>query len=149
MRSADEMPGLVLPYYGTYGKLPFKIVETPSGGMQAWRLDWETGGWKPANDRIDKVLFAVGGEDGPLTREEFVQETEMWRAHYGHGEGEIKALYDTVRAIFAKAREEGRRLTDEERALVRGIRRKTFVMFEEKLQREGNPGADPSIAYSE
>ena len=146
MATAEEMPGLVLPYYGTSGRVPFKIVETPSGGMQAWRLDWETGAWKPANDCIDKVLFAVGGEDGPLTREEFVQETEMWRGHYGRGEGEIRALYETVKAIVDKAEEEDRDLTDEELALVTSIRRKTFVMFEEKLQREGNPGADPSIA---
>lgn len=149
MRSADEMPGLVLPYYGTSGRVPFKIVETPSGGMMAWWFDRDTGGWKPANDRIDKVLFAVGGEDGPLTREEFVQETEMWRAHYKRGDGPIKALYDTVNAILEKAEEEDRDLTDEELALVKSIRRKTFIMFEEKLQREGNPGADPSIAYPE
>ena len=61
MATAEEMPGLVLPYYGTYGRVPFKIVRTPDGGMEAWRFDRDTGGWKPANDRIDKVLFAVGG----------------------------------------------------------------------------------------
>ena len=106
MKSAEEMPGLVLPYYGTYGKLPFKIVETPSGGMQAWRLDWETGRGSRRMTVLTRCCLRWGGEDGPLTREEFVQETEMWRGHYGRGEGEIRALYETVKAIVDKAEEE-------------------------------------------
>ncbi|MEU5722565.1 hypothetical protein [Micromonospora sp. NPDC047738] len=36
--------------------------------------------------------------------------------------------------------------TAEEAALIKGIRRRTFVMFEEQLQRAGDPGADPTIA---
>ncbi|MFI2649525.1 hypothetical protein [Micromonospora fulviviridis] len=34
----------------------------------------------------------------------------------------------------------------EEAGLIAGIRQRTFVMFEERLQQAGDPGADPTIA---
>ena len=123
-----------------------KLVETADGGMAAWRMTIETGGWEPVNNLIDKIIFAVGGEVDEVSREEFVQHTERDRGHFLRGEGPIFVLYETVEAIVALETEESRFLTDEEAALVRGIRRKTFRMFEEKLQREGDPGADPSLA---
>ncbi|WBB77355.1 hypothetical protein O7606_13725 [Micromonospora sp. WMMD882] len=124
-----------------------KIVETETGGMRAWKLSSRHGGWEAANDIIDEILFAVGGEIFVLPREEFVQEVERYRAYYLSGEGPVFALYETVDAVITQAEDrEKRYLNDDELALVHGIRRKTFVMFEEQLQRQGDPGADPSVA---
>jgi hypothetical protein len=139
-------PGLRLPRFYSYYKSPVKMVETPDGGMAAWRLSKDTGGWLPANHLIDDVLFAVGGEVDVLPREDFVQRTERERARYLRGDGPVFALYEAVKALVETAESERRPLTPEERALVQGIRRRTFRMFEEKLQREGDPAADPSLA---
>jgi hypothetical protein len=135
-----------LPTFCTYYKLPVKMVETPDGGMAAWRLDPDTGGWESVNEHIDEMLFAVGGDDRVLSQEKFVQLTELNRGRSLKGEGPIFALYETVNAITDLAYDEERPLTPEERALVEGIRRKTFVMFEEQLQQAGDPAADPSLA---
>ena len=43
-------------------------------------------------------------------------------------------------------RPRSRHLTPKEQALIRGIRQRTFVMFEEQLRAAGDPGADPDIA---
>lgn len=138
-------PGLVLPGFYRYFGTPVKLVESPHGGIRGWRLSMDHGGWDEANDIIDEILFAVGGEIYKLSREDFVQAVESYRAHYLPGDGPIFALYETVDAITDAEERERRCLTDEELALVRGIRRKTFVMFEEQLRRQGDPGADPSV----
>lgn len=140
--------GFELPSYFRYYASPVKMVATSAGGVQAWRVSIDTGGWEAANDLVDEILFAVGGEIFVLTVEDFVQEVERYRARYLVGEGPIFALYETVRALTAVERRERRYLTPQERAIVHGIRRKTFVMFEEELQRRGDPGADPSLALS-
>ncbi|HEX5995460.1 MAG TPA: hypothetical protein VFY84_10000 [Jiangellales bacterium] len=140
------MPGLSLPAYFSYYQSPVKMVPTPDGGLMAWRLSIDTGGWEPATHLVDEILFAVGGEISVLTADRFVQRTEHDRGRYLQGEGPIFALYETVKAIEDSADAERRRLTTQEQALISGIRRKTFVMFEEQLQRAGDPGADPTIA---
>ncbi|SCL35351.1 hypothetical protein GA0074692_4070 [Micromonospora pallida] len=138
-------PGLRLPSYFRYYASPVKLVEMPGGGVTAWRVSIDTGGWESADDLIEEILFAVGGEIFSLSSDDFVQEVERYRARYLNGDGPIFALYETVKAIVEAERSERRYLTDRERALVRGIRRKTFVMFEEQLKQQGDPGADPSL----
>ncbi|MFF3854254.1 hypothetical protein [Micromonospora sp. NPDC002575] len=91
-------------------------------------------------------MAAIGGEVFTRSVDEFVQDVERYRGHYLSGEGPIFALYETVKAIINVEAREGRYLTGREAALVRSIRRRTFVMFEEQLQREGDPEADPTIA---
>ncbi|MFG1655253.1 hypothetical protein ACGFIY_01830 [Micromonospora chersina] len=144
MTSAEEE--VDLPGYYEYYKTPVKMVATPDGGLTAWRLDKKTGGWQPANDIVDEILFAIGGEVFVRTPAQFVQRTEAVRGRYLKGEGPIFALYETVKAIDDVAVAEGRPYTAEEAALIAGIRRRTFVMFEEQLQQAGDPGADPTIA---
>ena len=143
-----SVPGLILPKFFSYNKAPLKMVETSDGGMAAWRLSRDTGGWLPANDVIDDILFDLdrSQEVREISREQFVQDTERARALYLRGDGPIFALYETVRAVIEPAYEEQRPLTPQERALVHGIRRRTFRMFEERLQQQGDPGADPSLA---
>ncbi|MEW2329574.1 hypothetical protein AB0880_17365 [Micromonospora chersina] len=138
--------GLVLPKFFNYYESPLKLVETDDGGVAGWRLSKDTGGWKAANNLIDKVLFVGGDEVEEISREEFVQLTEHDRGRYLRREGPIFALYETVRAIEETLGRERRYPTPEEQALIRGIRRRTFVMFEEQLQQAGDPGADPTIA---
>ncbi|MEH1097729.1 hypothetical protein [Micromonospora sp. CPCC 205561] len=141
-----DMPGLVLPAYFSYYKSPVKMAETPGGGIRAWRLSHDSGGWEPADDLVEEILGAVGGEISSLTVDSFIQWTEHDRGRYLRGDGPVFALYETISAIVEGAQAEGRRMTTTELALVRGIRRKTFVMFEEELQRAGDPAADPSLA---
>ncbi|GAB3381522.1 hypothetical protein GCM10027452_34980 [Micromonospora halotolerans] len=138
--------GLVLPKFFNYYDSPLKLVETPEGGVAAWRLSKDTGGWNRANNLIDRVLFVGGDEVNQISRDEFVQLTEHDRGYYLRGEGAVFALYETVRAIEETLGRERRYPTVEEQALIRGIRRRTFVMFEEQLQQAGDPGADPTIA---
>ncbi|MFF0367277.1 hypothetical protein [Micromonospora sp. NPDC005087] len=102
----------------------------------------------PTNDLVDKLLFVGGDEIDQLTRDEFIQQTEYERGYCLRGEGPIHALYETVRAINDAQARERRYPTQEEIALVTGIRRRTFVMFEEQLRAAGDPGADPELAAS-
>ncbi|SCL19260.1 hypothetical protein [Micromonospora inyonensis] len=141
----NGVPGLRLPSYFRYYTSPVKLVEAPGGGLMAWRVSIDTGGWESADDLIEEILFAVGGEVSTLSAADFVQEVERYRARYLDGEGPIFALYETVKAITDVERRERRYLTPRERAIVNGVRRQTFVMFEEQLQQQGDPGADPSI----
>ncbi|MET7706869.1 hypothetical protein [Micromonospora sp. NPDC005413] len=139
------MPGLVLPSYYLYYQSPVKIVETPDGGARVWRVSIDTGGWQEKNDLFTDIVFDVGGDVFRRTAEDFVQEVEAFRAHYLKGEGPIFALYETVRSIEDLADAETRHETPREQALIRGIRQRSFVMFEEQLRAAGDPGADPDI----
>ncbi|WP_089156709.1 hypothetical protein [Micromonospora sp. NBS 11-29] len=137
--------GLSLPRFFNYYDSPLKLVSTADGGIAGWRLSRETGGWREAHELIDRVLFQGGDEINGISRDEFVQLTEQERGRCLRGEGAIFALYETVRAIEDTLREERRYPTPREQALIRGVRRRTFVMFEEQLQQAGDPGADPTI----
>ncbi|MEU1808766.1 hypothetical protein [Micromonospora aurantiaca (nom. illeg.)] len=143
MRPAE---GLTLPKFFNYYDSPLKLVTTADGGMAGWRLSKDTGGWRAANNLIDKVLFRSDDEIYEISPEEFVQLTELERSLYLRGDGPIFALYETVQAIEDKLQEERRYPTPQEQALIRGVRRRTFVMFEEQLQQAGDPAADPTIA---
>ncbi|MEU0153398.1 hypothetical protein [Micromonospora fulviviridis] len=85
-----------------------KVVPTSEGGLTAWRLDRATGGWRPANDLIDEILLAMGGEVFVRSAERFVQRVEEERGRYVKGDGPVFALYETVKAIEDVAIAEGR-----------------------------------------
>jgi hypothetical protein len=136
-----------LPRFFEYYGSSLKLVETPDGGVTGWRLSDKTGGWEPANNLIDRALFAGGGEEiYEISPDEFVWLTEQERGRYLDGDGPVFALYKTVEALQDTIRAERRYPTPHEQALITGIRRRTFVMFEEQLQQAGDPGADPTIA---
>ncbi|MFI7301946.1 hypothetical protein ACIBM8_01920 [Micromonospora aurantiaca] len=138
--------GVELPAYFEHYDTPVKLVATPDGGHAAWKLDRLTGGWRPADELVDDVIGGVGGEIYVRSADAFVQHVEQLRGRYLSGEGPVFALYETVRALEAPAVAERRPFTAEEAALIKGIRRRTFVMFEEQLQQAGDPAADPTIA---
>ncbi len=131
-----------LPAYFSYYQRPVKFLATPDGGMAAYRLSWQDGGWEPADDIANEVIGAVGGEISELDRDRFIDLTERNRAELLRGDGPVYALYETVNAMVTDARNSGRVLTPEEKALVRGVRRRTYAMFEAELARRGDPAAD-------
>ncbi|MGC4894766.1 hypothetical protein [Micromonospora sp. DT31] len=141
-----KVDGVQLPGYFEHYDTPVKLVATPDGGHAAWQLNRSTGGWLPADDILAEVTGAVGGETYMRSADRFVQHVEALRGRYLSGEGPVFALYETIRAIDEQAAAEDRDYTPQEAALIKGIRRRTFVMFEEQLQRAGDPGADPTIA---
>lgn len=141
--------GLELPAFYSYYDAPVKLVETVDGGVAAWKLSRDTGGWLPANELIGKLLFGSSGEIDRLTRGEFIQLTEHWRGYYLRGDSALHALYETVRAIEETQALEGRYPTETESALIREIHRRTFVLFEEDLRSGGDPAADPDLAGAE
>ncbi|MCZ7376776.1 hypothetical protein [Micromonospora sp. WMMC250] len=141
--------GLSLPSYYLYYQSPVKIVATPDGGARVWRVSIDTGGWQEENEIFTEITLGVGGEVFRRSSDEFVQEVERFRAHYLEGDGPIFALYETVQAVRDVAKAEDRHLTTKERALIHGIRKRTFVMFEEQLRAAGDLGADPDIARVE
>ncbi|SBT54742.1 hypothetical protein [Micromonospora narathiwatensis] len=143
-----QLRGLVLPKFFIYYDSPVKLVETQDGGVAGWRMSADTGGWQPANDLIDKLLFVGGDEIHQISRDEFVWRTEQDRGRNLTGEEAVYALYETVRALEETIRQERRYPTPHEQALIAGIRRRTFVLFEEQLRQAGDPGADPTIATS-
>ncbi|SCF42347.1 hypothetical protein GA0074696_5660 [Micromonospora purpureochromogenes] len=145
MRRAE---GLELPAFFNYYDTPVKVVGTPDGGMLAWKLVRETGGWQSADRLIDKILLVGGDGVEALSRSEFIELTEYERGRYLRGSGPVFALYETVSAITDALARERRYPTPEETALIRGIHQKTFVMFEEELQRAGEEGADPLLTDS-
>jgi hypothetical protein len=138
-------PGLVFPAFYSYYESPVKIVEKGGGDVAAWRLSKDSGGWIPADHLLGKLFAAEGDEVEALTREEFIQRTEHDRGYYLRGEGPVFALYETVRAIQDAVARERRYPKPTELALIAGIQRKTFVMFEEQLQQSGDPAADPGL----
>ncbi|SDY71594.1 hypothetical protein SAMN05444365_103229 [Micromonospora pattaloongensis] len=142
----SDVTGINLPVFFEYYTFPVKMVRTASGGLAAWRLSGRTGGWEAVNHLADKILFARGGEVDVISREEFVQLVERNRAEVLKGEGSVYALYETMKSIMDVADAEDRALTAAERALIEGLARKTFVMFEEKLRQDGDPAADASLA---
>ncbi|MEH0845288.1 hypothetical protein V6U81_23130 [Micromonospora sp. CPCC 205711] len=140
-----DAPGLVLPSYYSYYDSPVKIVAS-GDGPRVWRVSMEDGSWQEENEIFEELVSAIGGEIFKRTAMEFVQDVERYRAEYLSGDGPIYALYETAKSIIETGHRERRSPTTRELALVRGIRQKTFAMFEEELQRAGDPGADPSLA---
>lgn len=123
------------PSYHTYYNKTYRIDSTPEGGLTGHLLDLETGEFKENNRLIDTVLFNRGGEIDSVDEAEFMDVTEQERAHYLRGDGPIFALYDTIKGIYDQAKSEGRRVTKDELALIKSLRRRTFGLWEEEFAR--------------
>jgi hypothetical protein len=141
---ADENFAYFLVYARTY-----KMQRT-ADGPKGWALNLVTGDFEPDTKYISRIMFATTQEIYTLDEEEFVQETEHAREHFLSGEGPIFALYDVTRGIQEQAHAEDRKMTDEELALVEGIHKRTFKMWEEEFarRRAGEPGANTYTSKS-
>ncbi len=141
--------GISLPGYYRYNTFPAKMLRTPDGGIELWIFDLQTGGWKPGNEYIDEILFAVGGDTfhyGDKNNFIYHVETERIRDRRRWIEGKIAALYETIDAIEKKLDSERRSATPMEAALIHGLQRETYPMFEAELAKRGDPGADVEAA---
>jgi hypothetical protein len=132
-----------LPQYYNYYSRPVKFLPAPDGGMAVWKLSWETGGWEAADEAfVDEIIGDVGGEVFRLDKDRFVDLTEATRGELIRGDGPVHALYETVEGILADARREHRGPNPTEKALIQGIRKRTYAMFEAELASRGDPAAD-------
>ncbi len=143
--------GIPLPGYYRYDTLPAKMLRTPDGGIELWIFDLQTGGWKPGNEFIDDILFASGGDNNTfhyLDKNDFIYKVESERVHNRRRwiEGEIAAIYATVNAMVEKIAAERRMATPVEGALIKGLQRETYPMYEAELAKRGDPGADVEAA---
>ncbi|MEM8534913.1 MAG: hypothetical protein AAGF95_29000 [Chloroflexota bacterium] len=127
---------LDMPRYYIYYRRPVKMVRTAEGQVQVLKMNWRTGDFEPGIELVDELFAAREQEIFRMDEEEFIQELEHARGLHVQGEGPVFALYETINALAETARSEGRRLTDEERALIRGLRRQTHVLFEEHLAQQ-------------
>ncbi|WP_280383055.1 hypothetical protein [Nocardia wallacei] len=134
------------PRYFEYYDSTYRIESTPDGGLVGYRLNLQTGRIEEGNSKIRKVLHARETEIFTIDEIEYIELTEALRAHYLHGDGPIFAVYDTVRALHDRADEESRRLTSDEDAFIRSIRRRTYRLWEEEFARQDG-GAKPSFSY--
>jgi len=134
-----------VPRYFAFYQFPTKVVPRPDGRPTVWRFSVDTGGWDREQDALIEIESNSRAEVSRLDKDGFIQLTESFRSQYVQDvPPAIKALYETVEAILDQARAERRRLTAEENAMVTGLRRRTYAMFERELANRGDPGADPS-----
>jgi len=123
------------PSYFVYYNKTYRIDSTPEGGLTGRLLDLATGEFKEENRLIDTVLFNRKPEIDSVDEAEFVDQTEQERMHYLRGEGTIFALYETIAGLYAQAKSEGRRVTPEELALIKSLRRRTYQLWEDEFAR--------------
>jgi hypothetical protein len=136
---------LEMPHFYLYYNRTYQLDRLENGNVGGFMLNLWTGGFDKNNRHIDEVLFAMGTpEISKLNENRFVQETEKLREHYLRGDGAVFALYDTIRALYAQALAEDRRITKEEVALVISLRKHTFGMWEDELARQA-AGEPPSF----
>lgn len=135
------------PSYFEYYNHAFVVDSTPDGGLTGRILNWKTGRFDEDNEHVTDVLFDHGPEVRTLDHRRFVIRTEEERHHYLRGDGPVFALYQTIDAIRAAAEEENRRITDEERALIDSLYRRTFRMWEDEFARRA-AGEPPTFSYT-
>jgi hypothetical protein len=117
---------------------PVVLVHGAGGGSVAWAFDPHTGGFVVENDLIAELAVAPGVER--LTRVEFVQAVEAERGDRLHGDGPQFVLYAEITSIERRAWRQDRRLSPEEEAYVRMLRRRAHEIFEADLAARGIMG---------
>ncbi|WP_395103431.1 hypothetical protein [Actinomadura sp. SCN-SB] len=134
-----------LPQYYVYEGRPVVFVGPPGGGLDCLAVSPQTGEFLRDMSYVRKIRYGTQADIETLTRDEFVQRVEEYRARHVKGEGPVHALYETINGLEDTARAEGRDLTAEEAALVRTLRERTHGLFEAELRARGRgylPGAN-------
>jgi hypothetical protein len=130
----DRLPSMDLPQYHIVFTRPVKLLETEDGGMNVLKFDWKTGGFIYGMNLLSEIFFGHGDVE-QVTEDEFIQYVEKLRARrIKPGEGTVYTLYELINAMEDKAKEEGRKLTDKEKAIIADLRRETYQLFEEMLK---------------
>nr|WP_042182697.1 hypothetical protein [Kibdelosporangium sp. MJ126-NF4]CEL15155.1 hypothetical protein [Kibdelosporangium sp. MJ126-NF4]CTQ93249.1 hypothetical protein [Kibdelosporangium sp. MJ126-NF4] len=121
--------------YYKYHAQTYKVEDTPDGGWQGHLLDLGTGEFDVDNSLIADVKLARAGNIFRLDEDEFIDETEQARRHFLVGDGPIFALYQTIDSLWDQADVDGREISDQELALIRALRRRTFTLWDEDFAR--------------
>lgn len=129
------------PEFFLYEEWPVAFVVLPDGGLDCLAMNAQTGEFQREMRYYRDIRLKFEADVDRLTRIEFVQAVERQRARHLKGDGPVFALYDTIRAIEDTARDEGRVLTAEERALIHTLRERTHEMFEAAIRERGGIGA--------
>ncbi|HEY3463564.1 MAG TPA: hypothetical protein VGL47_00400 [Amycolatopsis sp.] len=135
------------PAYFEYFAHSYVVDSTPDGGLTGRILNWKTGAFDDDPEHVTDVLFDHGPDIRSLDRERFIRRTEEQRQRYLRGDGPIFALYQTIDALWDAAKEENRRITKEERALIDSLYRRTFRMWEDEFARRA-AGEPPTFTFT-
>jgi hypothetical protein len=141
--TAAQSPGTAgrrAPEYYLYEEWPVVFVEPPGGGLDCLAMNADTGEFQREMRYYRDIRTRLDANVDRVSRDEFVQWVERQRGKHVRGEGPVFALYETIRAVEDTARDEGRTLTDEERALIHTLRRRTHEMFEAAIRERGGTG---------
>ncbi|TLF58112.1 hypothetical protein [Nocardia cyriacigeorgica] len=139
----------LLKRYYRYFARSVRLEKNPDGRDVGIVLNNRTGRFEEASfEIVESILGARTESNISVLRSEddFIRATEEARRDYLRGEGPIFSLYDTIGAIFAQRREEQRKLTSEERALIITLYKRTFKMWEDEFARQDS-GQAPSFSY--
>lgn len=129
------------PQYFVYDERPVILLETPEGGLDCLAADYRTGAFTRAMRYVAELNFNKSADIDELSFDEFVEAVELFRARNRLGEGAVAALYETMRGLEETASQEGRRrLSTQERALIRSLSARTNKLFDEALRERGLTG---------
>lgn len=144
----DIWADLDLPQYHIVCTRPVKILRSENGRVEMLKFDWDTGGFVDGNNLWADVFLSHGGDVEQVTEEEFIQYIEELRGRRLKGEGTVYTLYEVINAVQDRASAEGRRLTEQERALIAGLRRETYALFEKTLEARKSQEPDSSCIHT-
>ena len=141
-RPIDE----VLPLYFEFYNRTFRIEAGPDGREVGYHLSINSGAIEVDGSHIWEARNPRTHEIREVDRSRYVELTEAYRAHFLRGDGPVFALYATIEGIYEYAKACSRRLSVEEGALIRTIRRRTFALWEEEFARR-TEGEAPSFTF--
>lgn len=133
--------------YFSYYRSPFFTKIEPDNSERGYLLNPISGDFDERSDLINEVMFATTEDIHVRSRDDFIVNTEEFRAHYLRGDGPIFALYETITGIYEQREAENRRFSDQERALIRTLRHRTFQMWTEEFERKA-AGEAPTFEYN-
>lgn len=131
-----------LPMYINFFGDPAKVV-AKGHDLVAYQHSHFTGKFEYIGS-VSRYIPTGGGVDvDEISREKFIEQTELERSRVLSGDGPQFAIYETIKGIRKDAREEGRLLTEDERALIASLYRQTYAMWAAEWGEEGDPPDHP------
>jgi len=119
------------PEYYIVVERPVKFVPTEDGGMSILKYNFETGRFDYGMEYLSRVMFSKDDDIEQVSEDEFVQQVEKLRGRKLQGEGTVYDLYELINAMEDNAQQTKQELTNEDKALIAILRRKTYELFEQ------------------
>jgi hypothetical protein len=136
-----------VPRYFDYKDNTFKVVQTSTGNLRGYLLNFYTGEFQITNSLLSKVLRSGLGDDiTEISEEEFVELTEETRAFHLRGDGPIFAIYETIDNWFDQRDSLSEAEWRNKRDFISELRRRTFHLWEEEFAHR-EAGIPPSFTY--